>query len=181
MTYLKSRVDITAVLGGAESIMSGPFIYPYGAFPVTDLGDPLWSDALQEWMKARYQRRCPSSKNWREYALKKRVKLAIEPVKNWESPPPNMVSEVLDFLDDITKAPCGVTMDTAQVLMESQGLTVFKENIARASSPDAEGSPLLCAYLGAGPGQGRRLLDSLGHDAGRDRAGFPRALPDRSL
>ena len=35
LSYLKSRVDITHVLGG-DSIMSGPFIYPYGVFPVTD-------------------------------------------------------------------------------------------------------------------------------------------------
>ena len=29
LSYLKSRVDITRVLGG-DSIMSGPFLYPYG-------------------------------------------------------------------------------------------------------------------------------------------------------
>ena len=40
LSYLKSRVDITSVLGGEStgSIMSGPFIYPYGVFPLTDLG-----------------------------------------------------------------------------------------------------------------------------------------------
>src|SRR5208283_358930 len=56
LSYLKSRVDITSVLGGesSESIMSGPFLYPYGAFPLTDLGEPIWSDALQDWMKRRY-------------------------------------------------------------------------------------------------------------------------------
>src|ERR1041385_8794735 len=35
LSYLKSRVDITSVLGG-DSIMSGPFLYPYGVFPTTD-------------------------------------------------------------------------------------------------------------------------------------------------
>src|SRR5207248_912702 len=37
LDYLKSRIDITAVLGGeaGESIMSGPFLYPYGAFPLS--------------------------------------------------------------------------------------------------------------------------------------------------
>lgn len=132
LSYLKSRVDITSVLGGEESIMSGPFIYPYGVFPLTDLGEPLWSDALQDWMKQRYAAAHPIIEELAEYALKKRVKLAIEPVKNWETPPPNMVSEVLNFLDGFKKAPCGVTIDTAQVLMESQGPSIFKENVARA-------------------------------------------------
>jgi sugar phosphate isomerase/epimerase len=132
LSYLKSRVDITSVLGGEESIMSGPFIYPYGAFPLTDLGEPIWSDALQDWMEPRFRAAHPIIEELAEYALKKRVKLAIEPVKNWESPPPNMVSEVLNFLDGVKKAPCGITIDTAQVLMESQGPAIFKENVDRA-------------------------------------------------
>ncbi len=135
LLYLKSRVDITSVLGG-DSIMSGPFLYPYGAFPLTDLGDAIWSDALQDWMNARYVAARPIIQELADYALKKGVKLAIEPVKNWETPPPNMVSEVLDFLDSIGKSPCGVTLDTAQVLMESQGPTVFKKNVARAVKKD---------------------------------------------
>ena len=134
LSYLKSRVDITSVLGGesTESIMSGPFIYPYGVFPLTDLGEPIWSDALLDWMKPRYRAAQPIIEELAEYALTKRVKLAIEPVKSWETPPPNMVSEVLDFLDGVKKAPCGITIDTAQVLMESQGPKIFKENVARA-------------------------------------------------
>lgn len=133
-SYLKSRVDITAVLGGdaKESIMSGPFIYPYGVFPVTDLGEPLWSDALQAWMEPRYRAARPIIEELAEYAFEKNVTLAIEPVKNWETPPPNMVSEVLNFLDGVKKAPCGITIDTAQVLMESQGPAIFRENLARA-------------------------------------------------
>jgi len=134
LSYLKSRVDITSVLGGrsTESIMSGPFIYPYGAFPLTDLGEPLWSDALLDWMKSRYEAAQPIIEELAEFAHTKRVKLAIEPVKSWETPSPNMVSEVLDFLDDVDKAACGVTIDTAQVLMESQGPKIFKENVERA-------------------------------------------------
>lgn len=138
LSYLKSRVDITSVLGGesTESIMSGPFVYPYGAFPMTDLGEPMWSDALLDWIEPRYRAAQPIIEELAEYALKKRVKLALEPVKNWETPGPTMVSEALDFLDGIKKAPCGVTIDTAQVLMESQGPTVFKENVARAAHQD---------------------------------------------
>ena len=36
--------------------MSGPFLYPYGNFPLTDNGESLWSDALQDWMISRYKR-----------------------------------------------------------------------------------------------------------------------------
>lgn len=134
LLYLKSRVDITAVLGGesTESIMSGPFIYPYGVFPLTEFGAPIWSDALLDWMEPRYRAAQPIIEELAEYAIKKRVKLAIEPVKSWETPPPNMVSEVLNFLDGVKKAPCGITIDTAQVLMESQGPRIFRDNVARA-------------------------------------------------
>jgi sugar phosphate isomerase/epimerase len=134
LLYLKSRVDITSVLSGesTESIMSGPFIYPYGVFPLTDLGEPIWSDALLDWMEPRYRAAQPIIEKLAKYALKKRVKLAIEPVKSWETPPPNMVSQVLKFLDGVKKVPCGITIDTAQVLMESQGPTSFRKNVARA-------------------------------------------------
>ncbi len=132
LAYLKSRVDITWVLGGA-SIMSGPFLYPYGVFPVTDLGEPIWSDALQDWMRPRFQAARAVYAELAEYAATKGVQLAIEPVKSWETPPPNMVSEVLDFLDGAEPLPGGVTVDTAQVVMESQGPAVFKHNVARAA------------------------------------------------
>ena len=132
LAYLKSRVDITHALGG-DSIMSGPFLYPYGVFPLTDLGEPIWSDALQDWMAARYTAARSIFGDLAEYAARKEVKLAIEPVKSWETPPPNMVSEVLDFLDGGEGLAGGVTVDTAQVVMESQGPAVFKANVARAA------------------------------------------------
>jgi len=132
LSYLKSRVDITRVLGG-DSIMSGPFLYPYGVFPLTDLGEPIWSDALQDWMQTRYLAARSIFQDLAEYASTRGVKLAIEPVKSWETPAPTMVSEVLDFLDGIESSPCGVLIDTAQVVMESQGPTIFKQNVARAA------------------------------------------------
>ena len=131
LAYLKSRVDITAVLGG-ESVMSGPFLYPYGVFPLTDAGEPIVSDALQNWMTPRYLAAGPVFQELADYAAAKGVKLAIEPIKSWESPPPNMVSEALDFLDKAGIAPCGVALDTAQIVMESQGPVIFKNNVARA-------------------------------------------------
>lgn len=135
LDYLKSRVDITAILGGKGAIMSGPFLYPYGVFPVTDSGEALWSDALQDWMQPRYKDAIAIFQEIVEYANHKEVALAIEPIKNWESPPPNMVSEVLDFCDTISESSaCGVAVDTAQCVMESQGPAIFKENITRAAS-----------------------------------------------
>ncbi|HEU5356202.1 MAG TPA: sugar phosphate isomerase/epimerase family protein [Actinocrinis sp.] len=135
LSYLKSRVDITRVLGG-ESIMSGPFLYPYGVFPVTDAGEPIWSDALQDWMKPRYHAARAVFEELSQYAADQGVKLAIEPVKSWETPPPNMVSEALDFLDGLEHSRAGVTIDTAQVVLESKGPSVFKDNVARAVRTD---------------------------------------------
>ncbi|MER6068557.1 sugar phosphate isomerase/epimerase family protein [Streptomyces sp. NPDC001817] len=135
LSYLKSRVDITRVLGG-DSIMSGPFLYPYGVFPVTDADEPIWSDALQDWMESRYHAARSVFEDLAEYAAAREVKLAIEPVKSWETPPPNMVSEALHFLDGLEYSQAGVTIDIAQVLMESQGPSVFKENVAKAARQD---------------------------------------------
>jgi sugar phosphate isomerase/epimerase len=135
LSYLKSRVDITQVLGG-DSIMSGPFVYPYGVFPVTDADEPIWSDALQEWIKPRYDAARSVFEELLEYAAAREVKLAVEPVKSWETPPPNMVSEVLDFVESLAHPQGGVTIDTAQVVMESQGPSVFRENVARATRQD---------------------------------------------
>ncbi|UWU19354.1 sugar phosphate isomerase/epimerase family protein [Rhizobium sullae] len=132
LSYLKSRVDITSVLGGENTIMSGPFLYPYGIFPLTDDGEGIWSDALQDWMKPRYAAAASIFRELAQYSAGKRVKLAIEPVKNWETPGPTMVSEALDFLESADIPVCGVTIDTAQVVMESQGPAIFRKNVARA-------------------------------------------------
>ncbi|ANL31703.1 xylose isomerase domain-containing protein (plasmid) [Rhizobium phaseoli] len=133
LSYLKSRVDITSVLGGENTIMSGPFLYPYGIFPLTDDGEGIWSDALQDWMKPRYAAAAPIFRELAQYSAEKKVKLAIEPVKNWETPGPTMVSEALDFLESGDVPVCGLTIDTAQVVMESQGPAIFRNNVARAA------------------------------------------------
>lgn len=135
LSYLESRVDITSVLGG-DSIMSGPFVYPYGVFPLSDLGEPLWSDALQDWIQPRLVAARSVLQELGEYAATRGLKLAIEPVKSWETPPPNMVSEVLEFLEGVRSPQVGVTIDTAQVVMESAGPAIFKANVARAAQED---------------------------------------------
>ncbi|MFL5782826.1 MAG: sugar phosphate isomerase/epimerase family protein [Thermoleophilaceae bacterium] len=136
LAYLKSRVDITSVLGAGESIMTGPFLYPYGVFPLTDFDEAMWSDALQEWMRPRYLAAQPVLQELAEYASTKGVKLGIEPVKSWETPGPNSVSDVLDFLDGVESTQLGVMIDTAQVVMESQGPSTFRDNVARAAQQD---------------------------------------------
>ncbi|KAA9383859.1 sugar phosphate isomerase/epimerase [Neorhizobium galegae] len=133
LAYLKSRVDITLALGGEDAIMSGPFLYPYGVFPLNDSGDGIWSDALQDWMKPRYAAASAPFRELAAYANEKKVKLAIEPVKNWETPGTTMISDALDFLETYDIPACGVTIDTAQVVMESQGPAIFKANVARAT------------------------------------------------
>jgi sugar phosphate isomerase/epimerase len=131
LAYLKSRVDITAVLGG-NSIMAGPFVFPYGVFPTTDDGDPIWSDALQEWLKPRYEVARPVLQELGEYAAEKGVKLAIEPVDHWETPAPNMVSDVLDFLQGVQTSQTGLTIDSAHVVLGSNGPAVFEDNVRTA-------------------------------------------------
>jgi hypothetical protein len=126
--------------------MSGPFLYPYGVFPTTDADEPIWSDALQDWMKPRYHAARAVFEELVDYAAAREVNLAIEPVKSWETPPPNMVSEALDFLDGLEHSrsgdsqrgysPGGVTIDTAQIVMESQGPSIFKDNVTRAVEKD---------------------------------------------
>lgn len=133
LSYLKSRVDITSVLGDGESIMTGPFLYPYGVFPLTDFDEPMWSDALHEWMRPRYLAAQSVLQELAEHASTKGVKLGIEPVKSWETPGPNSVSEVLDFLDGVESTQLGVMIDTAQVVMESEGPSTFRDNVARAT------------------------------------------------
>ena len=132
LAYLKSRVDITCELGG-ESIMAGPFLYPYGVFPTTDAGEPIWSDALLDWLQPRYLAAQPILETLGEYAANRGVKLAIEPIKSWETPGPNRVSDVLKFLEGVKTRQCGIAVDTAQVVMESQGPQVFRRNVQQAA------------------------------------------------
>ncbi|MGK7925169.1 MAG: TIM barrel protein, partial [Spirulina sp.] len=96
LEYLKSRVDITAALRG--EIMMGPIVIPYGVFPTTDFNEPIWSDRLQDLLAVRYQNAQPILNELGQHAERKRVKLAIEPITHWETPGPNKLSQLMDFL-----------------------------------------------------------------------------------
>jgi sugar phosphate isomerase/epimerase len=130
LEYLKSRVDITATLRGG--IMAGPIVFPYNVFPVTDLGEPIWSDALQAWASARYQYAQPILNELGNYARDKNVSLAIEPVDHWETPVPNLVREVLDFLHGVSSPQVGVCIDSAHVMLGGDGPAAFAEQVQRA-------------------------------------------------
>ncbi|MDR3515034.1 MAG: sugar phosphate isomerase/epimerase [Azospirillaceae bacterium] len=133
LAYLKSRVDITAVLGGA-SIMAGPIVFPYGVFPTTDSNVAIWSNALQDWLRPRYQLAQPILQELGDYAEKRGVKLAIEPVDHWETPAPNMVSDVLDFLTGVATAQTGLTIDSAHVVLGSSGPAAYRHDVATAAA-----------------------------------------------
>ena len=129
LRYLRSRVDITAALGG--STMAGPVVMPYSVFPTGDFGEPVWSDALQDWATPRYAAARPVLQELGEYAEAHDVKVAIEPVDHWETPAPNMVSEVADFLDGVPSRQVGVCIDSAHVLLGSDGPEAYAEAAGR--------------------------------------------------
>jgi sugar phosphate isomerase/epimerase len=130
LAYLKSRVDITALLGG--TIMAGPIIFPYGGYPTGDFGDPFWSDALQDWVVSGYRDAQPVLQELGVYAEAKGVKLAIEPVDHWETAAPNMVGQVLDFLDGVPSGQVGVCIDSAHVVLGGDGPVAFTAQVEGA-------------------------------------------------
>jgi D-psicose/D-tagatose/L-ribulose 3-epimerase len=145
LAYLKSRVDITAALGG--TIMAGPIVFPYNRFPTTDANEPIWSDALHAWVQPGYRDAQPVLNALGEYAAEKNVKLAIEPVDHWETPAPNMVGDVLRFLEGVPSRQVGLCVDSAHIVLGSSGPEVFEHeirevaqagrlNYAQVSAPD---------------------------------------------
>jgi len=134
LEYLKSRVDITAALRG--TIMAGPVLFPYNVFPVTDLGEPLWSDALQDWLEPRYRYARPVLEELGEYAESKNVRVAIEPVDHWETPAPNMLSDVLGFLGEVKSRHVGVCVDSAHLVLGSIGPEAYRRDVEEIARQD---------------------------------------------
>jgi sugar phosphate isomerase/epimerase len=129
--YLKSRVDITAALGG--SIMAGPIIFPYNVYPVTDAGEPIWSDALQAWAAPGYRHARAILSELGDYAGERGVTLGIEPVDHWETAAPNLVGDVADFLDDVPNPNVGICIDSSHVVLGSEGPAAFRAQVERLS------------------------------------------------
>ncbi|MBD2664118.1 xylose isomerase-like TIM barrel [Richelia sinica FACHB-800] len=127
LEYLQSRVDITAALGG--EIMMGPIVIPYGVFPTTDFNNPIWSDELQEHLAIRYANAQPILNRLGEYAECKNVKLAIEPITHWETPGPNKLSQLIEFLDGVESKQVGVVIDSAHETLDGDGPEIFKTQV----------------------------------------------------
>jgi sugar phosphate isomerase/epimerase len=127
LAYLKSRVDITAALGG--EIMAGPIVFPYNVYPLTDAGEALWSDALYAWVAHGYRRAQPIMTELADYAQAMGVKLAIEPVDHWETPAPNSVAEAMDFLAGVPSPQLGVCVDIAHCMLSGGGPESFAADI----------------------------------------------------
>ncbi|MEM8673033.1 MAG: sugar phosphate isomerase/epimerase family protein [Cyanobacteria bacterium P01_G01_bin.67] len=127
LKYLQSRVDITAALRG--EIMMGPIIIPYGVFPTTDFNEPLWSDRLQDQLAIRYQRAQPILDQLGKYAAEQKVKLAIEPITHWETPGPNKLAQLIEFLQGVESKQVGVVIDSAHETLDGDGPEIFKAQV----------------------------------------------------
>ncbi|MEO0927557.1 MAG: sugar phosphate isomerase/epimerase family protein [Cyanobacteria bacterium J06643_13] len=128
LKYLKSRVDITAALRG--EIMMGPIIIPYGVFPTTDFNEPIWSDRLQEELATRYQTAQPILNELGGYAAEQNVKLAIEPITHWETPGPNKLAQLIEFLRGVESKQVGVVIDSAHEILDGDGAEIFQSQVA---------------------------------------------------
>jgi D-psicose/D-tagatose/L-ribulose 3-epimerase len=128
LSYLTSRIDITAALGG--SILGGPIVLPYNQYPTMDFGDPIWSDALQEWARPRYESARPILEQAGEHAERKGVRLAIEPVDHWETSGPNLIGEVRALIEGVRSQHVGACVDSAHVVLGSSGPEAFVADIA---------------------------------------------------
>jgi D-psicose/D-tagatose/L-ribulose 3-epimerase len=134
LAYLRSRVDITAALGG--SLMAGPVIFPYNVYPTTEYGLPIWSDALQEWIKPGYERAHGIIAELSEYAGERGITVGIEPVDHWEQAAPNLVGDVADFLEGFSGGNVGVCIDSSHVVLGSEGPEAFARQIERLAPED---------------------------------------------
>jgi len=129
LSYLKSRVDITKALGATA--MAGPIVIPYGGYPKSANGAPIWSDDLQDWQAKRLLNAAPVLTQIADYAAEQQIKVAIEPVDHWETPGPNLVGEVVNFLDGIPNSCLGACIDSAHVALGSESIGSFNNAISR--------------------------------------------------
>lgn len=144
--YLRSRVDIAAAL--RAEILMGPVVVPYGAFVRSaPNGDGVWSDALQDELARRYRNAAPVLDEIGRYAADRAVRIAIEPITHWETPGPNTLAQLLDFLELVPSTQVGAVIDSAHETLDGAGPDVFARQVetlagagrlhyAQASPPD---------------------------------------------
>lgn len=131
LAYLRSRVDITAALGG--EIMAGPVVFPYNTFPAGPDGGPLWGDELRAWMEPGYERARGVLEELAAHGEERGVRVAIEAVDRWEQPGPNSPREVLDFLAPVESRHIGLCVDSAHVLLGDDGPSATADDLRRAA------------------------------------------------
>ncbi|HWO12687.1 MAG TPA: sugar phosphate isomerase/epimerase family protein [Polyangiaceae bacterium] len=168
--FLRSRVDIGAAL--RAEILMGPVVIPYAGFVHSaPNADPLWSDALQDQLSQRYQNAAPVLDELGEHARRRGVKIAIEPITHWETPGPNTLAQLIQFLRTVRCNQVGAIIDSAHETLDGAGPDVFPTQVAeliasqrlhyvQASPPDRGDlqsswlpwgpifQPLLAAYQG---------------------------------
>jgi sugar phosphate isomerase/epimerase len=130
LAYLQSRVEITKAL--QATAMAGPIVIPYGVYPTSDQGAGNWSDALQDSLPQRYASAQPVIEDLGDFATEQGIKVAIEPVDHWETPAPNLVGDVVGFLDGVASSQIGVCIDSAHVVLGSEGKSAFTAAAGKA-------------------------------------------------
>jgi sugar phosphate isomerase/epimerase len=148
LAFLKSRVDITAALGG--EIMMGPVVIPYG-WPEHHAKH---SDALQKELTERYRRAAPVLDELGTHADTAGVKVAIEPITHWETIGPNTLGQTMDFLDQVEHTSIGVVIDSAHETLDGAGPEVFATQVAALSAAGR------LHYVQASPPDRRSLVES---------------------
>lgn len=126
--YLKSRVEITAALGG--KVMMGPIVFPYGQRPRGPGGGELWSDALQVALPDGYRRAAEVLADVADHAVNLGVRLAIEPITHWETAAPNTLEQLATFLDLVPNPQLGVVIDSAHETLDGAGPERFATQVA---------------------------------------------------
>ena len=60
---------------------------------------------------------------------KKNVKLAIEPITHWETPGPNKLSQLMNFLEGVESKQVGVVIDSAHETLDGDGPEIFANQV----------------------------------------------------
>lgn len=132
LAYLKSRVQITAALGG--SVMMGPLVFPYGQRPRGPGGGEIWSDALQAVLPGGYQRAAGVLAELADHAVDLGVRLAIEPISHWETAAPNTLEQLQAFLERVPNRQLGVVIDSAHETLDGAGPERFASQVAELAA-----------------------------------------------
>lgn len=123
IAYLKSRIDCAADIGA--SVLAGPIILPWGAWP-----EGLTGDALRKRLKEKEEASIKSMRELGDYAASKGIKLAYEPLTRWEMPGLNTLSETIEYLKVLNHPNVGVTLDSSHEVLDGDGPSEYARQVA---------------------------------------------------